>query len=278
MRGQHRPFPGLRFARRAAAAVVSLLMATGPVVSQDATAPAANTSTATEPSSSTTKANAVPKAPRKQTSHASSHSSSHVSSSHTSSSRSSANRAARLARTARLKKAFVASTELRPMAQQLALLRTPEAYAGVAAYAHSHTGEAAAAAYLALGHADLLDKRYADAATNLELAQHNGEELADYADFLGARADHDSGKEAAAETLLHSFTERYPESIFNAQEPELEANVLLAMNNLAAARQVLSAAEGTAAANRPAFQLDIGQVEFALGQKAEAEATFKHVL
>jgi soluble lytic murein transglycosylase len=177
-----------------------------------------------------------------------------------------------------LKKAFVASTELRPMAQQLALLRTPEAYAGVAAYAHSHTGEAAAAAYLALGHADLLDKRYADAATNLELAQHNGEELADYADFLGARADHDSGKEAAAETLLHSFTERYPESIFNAQEPELEANVLLAMNNLAAARQVLSAAEGTAAANRPAFQLDIGQVEFALGQKAEAEATFKHVL
>ena len=70
---------------------------------------------------------------------------------------------ARLARTARIKQAFVASTELRPMAQQLALLRTPEAYAGVTAYAHSHTGEAAAAAYLALGHAYLLDKRYAEA-------------------------------------------------------------------------------------------------------------------
>ena len=164
------------------------------------------------------------------------------------------------------------------MAQQLALLRTPEAYAGVAAYARSHTGEAAAAAYLALGHADLLDKRYADAASNLALARHNGEELADYADFLGARADHDSGNETAAEALLHGFTERYPESIFNAQEPELEANVLLAMNNLAAARQVLAAADGTAAANRAAFQLDIGQVESALGQKSEAEAAFKHVL
>ena len=96
------------------------------------------------------------------------------------------------------------------MAQQLALLRTPEAYAGVAAYARSHTGEAAAAAYLALGHAYLLDKRYAEAATNLALARHNGEELADYADFLGAQANHDSGNEAAAETLLHGFTDRYP--------------------------------------------------------------------
>ena len=58
------------------------------------------------------------------------------------------------------------------MAQQLATLRTPEAYAGVAAYARSHTGDAAAAAYLALGHAYLLDKRYADAETALAAARH----------------------------------------------------------------------------------------------------------
>ncbi len=51
------------------------------------------------------------------------------------------------------------------------LLRTPEAYAGVTAYAHSHTGEAAAAAYLALGHAYLLDKRYAEAETALAAGQ-----------------------------------------------------------------------------------------------------------
>jgi len=37
-----------------------------------------------------------------------------------------------------------------PMAQQLATLRTPAAYAGVEKYAHQHDGEASSAAYLAL--------------------------------------------------------------------------------------------------------------------------------
>jgi soluble lytic murein transglycosylase len=85
-----------------------------------------------------------------------------------------ASRAARAARTARLRQAFVASTELRPMAQQLATMRTPEAYAGVTAYARKHTGEAAAAAYLALGHAYLLDKRYAESETSLRQARQAG--------------------------------------------------------------------------------------------------------
>ena len=164
------------------------------------------------------------------------------------------------------------------MAQQLALLRTPEAYAGVAAYARSHTGEAAAAAYLALGHAYLLDKRYAEAVANFAQAKRSGDELADYADFLEARANHESGNEAAAESLLHGFADRYPESIFNAQAPELEANVLLALNNPGGARQALAEAQGTESANRSAFQLAAGQVEFALGEKQAAESAFKHVL
>ncbi len=73
------------------------------------------------------------------------------------------------------------------MAQQLSLLRTPEAYAGVSAYAHKHTGEAAAAAYLALGHAYLLDKRYAEAESRLRQSKQSGDDLADYADFLARR-------------------------------------------------------------------------------------------
>ncbi len=64
------------------------------------------------------------------------------------------------------------------MAQQLSNLRTPAAYAGVTSYAHSHSGEAAAAAYLALGHAYLLDKRYADAVASLHQAKEAGEALA----------------------------------------------------------------------------------------------------
>jgi len=148
-------------------------------------------------------------------------------------SKTSASRSARAARAARIKQAFVASAELRPMAQQLATLRTPAAYAGVTKYAHQHTGEAASAAYLALGHADLADRRFADAADNLRLARQAGQELADYADFLGAQANHEAGNEQTAETQLRGFATRYPDSIFNPQVPELEANVLLTLNNAA---------------------------------------------
>ena len=125
-------------------------------------------------------------------------------------------RKARSARTARIKQAFVASAELRPMAQQLATMRTPAAYAGVTKYAHKHSGEAAAAAYLALGHAYLVDKRYAEAEANLRQARQAGDVLADYADFLGAQANHEAGNDSAAEALLRGFTVRYPDSIFAA--------------------------------------------------------------
>jgi soluble lytic murein transglycosylase len=189
-----------------------------------------------------------------------------------------ASKAARRAQTARIKLAFVASTELRPMAQQLALLRTPAAYAGVTKYAHQHSGEAAAAAYLALGHASLLDKHYAEAVADFRLARQAGEELADYADFLSARANHDAGDDAAAEAVLHGFSERYPDSLFVVQEPELEANTLLAMNNAAGAQRVLAAAAGTASANRPGYQLAQGQVAFMLGQTEEAERIYKQLL
>jgi len=189
-----------------------------------------------------------------------------------------AGRAARAAKTARIKQAFVASTELRPMAQQLATLRTPAAYAGVMKYARSHTGEAAAAAYLALGHAYLLDRKFSEAEGCFYQARHAGDVLADYADFLGAQADHTAGNEPAAETLLRGFAGRYPDSIFNAQVPELEANVLLATGNPSGAQQVLSLAAGTASASRAGFMLAQGQVLMAEGQKQEAAQVFKRLL
>ena len=164
------------------------------------------------------------------------------------------------------------------MAQQLATLRTPAAYAGVSKYAQQHSGEAAAAAYLALGHAYLLDKRFSESETSLRQARQYGEELADYADFLGAEANHDAGNEAAAEALLHGFAGRYPDSIFNAQAPELEANVLLALGNAAGAQQVLTQAAGLAAANRPGFQLAQGEVAYTMGQREAAELIFKRLL
>ena len=164
------------------------------------------------------------------------------------------------------------------MAQQLATLRTPEAYAGVTSYARRHNGDAAAAAYLALGHAYMLDKRYSDAEASLRQARQAGGELADYADFLGAQASHSAGDESAAEVLLHGFIERYPDSIFDAQAPELEANVLLAMANTAGAQRVLAQTAGLAAEDRPGFQFAQGKVALTLGQTQAAERIFKQLL
>jgi soluble lytic murein transglycosylase len=189
-----------------------------------------------------------------------------------------ASRAVRRARTARIKLAFVASTELRPMAQQLATLRTPAAYAGVTQYARRHTGEAAAAAYLALGHAYLLDKRYAEAVESFRQARQAGEELADYADFLSARANHEAGNETAAEASLRGFAERYPDSIFVDQAPELEAASLLAMNDASGADRVLIAAADTAAADRPGYQLAEGEAAFMQGKTDTAEGLYKKLL
>jgi len=182
----------------------------------------------------------------------------------------------RAARSAKLKQAFVASTELRPMAQQLATTRTAAAYAGVSAYAHSHTGEAGAAAYLALGHAYLLDNRFADAAANLRQARAAGDALADYAEYLGAKAAHDGGNDAAAEELIKGFATRNPDSIFDAQAPELEAQILLGLNDFAGARRVLTASPESS--GRAGYQLALAEVTQAQGQAAEAGRLYTHVL
>ena len=116
------------------------------------------------------------------------------------------------------------------MAQQLAATRTAAAYAGVAAYAKSHTGEASATAYLAMGHAYLLDNRFSEAAANLRQARAAGDALADYDDYLAAKAEHDGGNDVGAEELIKGFADRNPDSIFVAQVPELEAQILLALN------------------------------------------------
>ena len=185
---------------------------------------------------------------------------------------------ARAARAARIRQAFIASQELRPMAEQLSTLRTPEAYAGVTAFAHKHMGEAAGAAYLALGYAYLLDHHYPEAIDNLDRARKNSDELADFADFLAAQADHESGNDKGAEELLNGFTARYPDSIFTVRVPELEATALIAIGNLTRARTVLDAAAGAKAADRPGYQLAQGQVDAAMGEKPAAIAVFKRLL
>ena len=63
------------------------------------------------------------------------------------------------------------------MAQQLIQQRTPQAYAGVLHYARSHSGEAAAAAYMALGAAYVEDGKFKEAASSFQLANHYGQDI-----------------------------------------------------------------------------------------------------
>jgi soluble lytic murein transglycosylase len=189
-----------------------------------------------------------------------------------------AERRRRKARAHKIKLAFVASSELRPMAQQLVTMRTPAAYSGVTAYAHAHSGEASAAAYLALGHAYLLDKHYADAVSSLHQARAAGDALADYSDFLAARAYHEAGQEAQAEALLKGFKDRYPDSIFVDEVPELEANVRLELHDPAGARRVLDAAASDPAAGRAGYQLADGLVAQAQNRNDDAARIYKALL
>lgn len=185
-------------------------------------------------------------------------------------------RAARAREAAKLRVAFVASTELRPMAQQLAATRTAAAYAGVTAFAHSHTGEKAAAAYLALGHAYLADNHYDEAAQNFRMAKAAGDSLADYDDYLGAKALHGAGNDAAAEALLKGFADHYPDSIFVDDTPELEAQVLLGIKDPTGARKALLAAPESS--DRPGYQLVLAEIDQTQGQTDEAVKVYKNVL
>lgn len=163
------------------------------------------------------------------------------------------------------------------MAQQLMTLRTPAAYAGVASYARTHTGDAAGAAYLALGVAYQQDRRYADSAAALRQAAQKSDLLADYADYLGAVSYHAEGNDTAAEALLKGFDDKYPDSIFAIDAPELEANVLLAMGNAAGAQKALASVQEDAG-DRPSFDLTQAKIAAALGNNAETISLYKHLL
>lgn len=163
------------------------------------------------------------------------------------------------------------------MAEQLITLRTPAAYAGVTTYASRHSGDAAGAAYLALGRAYQLDRRYPEAIAAYGHAKDHSAVLGDYADYLAAECLHASNQDQAAEALLKGFNARYPDSIFEVEAPELEANVLLAQGDATAAQRALLAV-AEEAQDEPNYELTSAKIAFAIQQNEEAERLFKHLL
>ena len=189
-----------------------------------------------------------------------------------------------IARSRRFQRAFVASSQLRPMAQQLAQNPTPAAYAGVSAWARSHAGEASAAAYLALGHAYLLDRKFPESVSALRSAhlaeasatQPDGA-LGDYTAYLIAQAYLQSNQLPQAETVLSTFVQKFPDSIFVTSVPVLRANLLVQEGDPQGALAILNPLRQEAMAGKADFQLALAKAELLAGNSAEAQRLFEHV-
>jgi soluble lytic murein transglycosylase len=179
------------------------------------------------------------------------------------------------AQTIRLTSAFKATEQLRPMAQQLAATRAAAAYSGVENYARVHPGEGAAAAYLALGHAYMLDHKYADAAGTFRKASVSGTALDDYADYLGSQAAIQAGHGTEAYALLDHFAERHPDSIFNANAPVLQGNAYLQQNDPQGALRVLVPLADSTQASHVDFRYALGRAYQLAGDTTHAAATFR---
>lgn len=181
------------------------------------------------------------------------------------------------ARSRSLQRAFVASSQLRPMAQQLTAMRTPTAYAGVLNYARSHTAEASAAAYLALGHAYLLDHRFAEAASSFHTASLRGKALDDYADYLEAQADLQAGNGAEADVLLENFSKRHPDSIFTANIPVMLASAYLQQQNQQAALRVLLPLQNQMIGGHSDYLYILGRAYQLSGDTAQAATVYRRL-
>jgi len=180
-------------------------------------------------------------------------------------------------RSLKLTSAFHASEQLRPMAQQLAATRSPAAYTGVLQYAQNHPGEGAAAAYLALAHAYMLDHRYTDATTNFAQARKSGEALDDYADYLGAQAMIQGGRPTDAYSTLEHFQEHHQDSIFVPSAPILLANAHLQQSDAKGALAVLTPLLNTPASDQVGFQITLGRAYQGAGDTSQAATLFKKI-
>nr|WP_232298684.1 transglycosylase SLT domain-containing protein [Granulicella tundricola] len=185
--------------------------------------------------------------------------------------------AAETTQVVKLNSAFVATTQLRPMAQQLASTRSGASYNGVLTYAGGHPGIGAATAYLALGHAYALDHKYADAADAYKRVDAAGDALSDYADYLGAQALIQAQRGSEAYGLLDHFGDRHPDSIFAATAPVLLANAYLDQKNPSGAVSALQAVAGTAEADHVDYKFALAKAYQAQGESGKAAGLYRYI-
>jgi soluble lytic murein transglycosylase len=177
-------------------------------------------------------------------------------------------------RVRRIRQAFVASSELRPMARQLLQDRTPAAYAGVEAYARRHQGaDAGSLAYLVLGYAHILDQDHAKAITPLTRAKAHAGDLGEYVSYYLGSAYLQMGRpEAIAE--LSDFDTKYPDSLLLRDAHVVYASALIQVGRAADAVKLL---EKDRLPTRSDIEWNLGRAYEAAGESAKAAQIFRNL-
>jgi soluble lytic murein transglycosylase len=178
-------------------------------------------------------------------------------------------------RVRRIRQAFVASTSLRPMAQQLIQDRSPAAYAGVEAYARTHAKEdAGALAWLVVGYAHFLDHDCARAIDPLNRAKPMAGDLGDYIAYYLGTCYLQTGRQAEGLAALANFETTYPDSLLVRDAHLSYANALVAEGRAAEAAELLEKDRLPARAD---IELGIGKAYEVLGQSAKAAEAFENI-
>jgi soluble lytic murein transglycosylase len=174
-----------------------------------------------------------------------------------------------------MRQAFVASANLRPMAQQLLQDRSLPAYAGVEAYARAHSKEdAGALAWLVDGYAHVLDREYAKAIDPLSRAKVHAGDLGDYVDFYLGTSYLQTGRTAEALASLTDFAKTHPDSLLVRDADVSYSGALLAEGQAAEAISLL-AQDRTPV--RSDVELALGRAYAAGGQNTKAAEIFANI-
>jgi len=171
--------------------------------------------------------------------------------------------------------AFIASTTLKPMAQQLLQNRTPAAYSGVEAFARKHGGEdAGSLAWLAVGYAHFLDHDYGKAIEPLNRAKPHAGEIGDYVAYYLAASYLQSGRSAEGMASLGTFDKTFPGSLLIRDGHVLYANALLTDNR---PKEAVALLESDREPIRADLELVLGRADAAAGDRAKAVAVLRHL-
>ena len=178
-------------------------------------------------------------------------------------------------RVRRVRRAFVASASLRPMAQQLLQDRTSTAYAGVEAYARRHSKEdAGALAWLVVGYARTLDRDYGKAIDPFNRAKAGASELGDYVAYYLGDAYLKTAHNAEALSTLADFSNNSPDSLLIRDAHLVYATALLEEGR---AQEAAALLEKDRSPVRSDVELALGRAYEAARENEKAASAFRNV-